>query len=261
MLNDQIRVSVIIPVKNGENTIEKTIESVLKQSYELFECIIVHGDSTDKTKKILDEKFSFLKTIHGKDKSIADAMNKGIALSNGSLISVLNSGDTYHKNTLKKAVHSHIKNPNSILHGNMRVFFQNGEFYDEIAPVNPDFRIGMVINHPTMFIPKKIMDQNGYYDDSFQISCDLEICLRYSKKKISFKKICDDILVDYEVGGISTQRPKTIIQEAHKIRKMHKTYKFIDFYYLKSQFLFLIFGKKLIYLSHKMRLIKQKRKS
>ena len=48
-----------------------------------------------------------------------------------------------------------------------------------------------------MFIPKLIMDNNGYYDESFQISCDWEICIRYLQKKIEFKKVSDDILVDY----------------------------------------------------------------
>jgi glycosyltransferase involved in cell wall biosynthesis len=259
MLNDQVKISVIIPVKNGEKTIQKTVESVLTQSYKFFECIIVHGDSHDKTKKILDEKFSFLKIIHGKDKSIADAMNKGIVLSTGSLISVLNSGDTYHKDTLKKAVVSHLKNPNDVLHGNMRVFFEDGRYYEEIAPKHPNFNLGMVINHPTMFIPKIIMDKNGYYDDSFQISCDLEICVRYSQKKIKFKKICDDILVDYEVGGISTQRPKIVIQEAHRIRKMYKMFRFIDFRYYKGLILFFLFGKTLTMISHKKRLFQNKR--
>jgi glycosyltransferase involved in cell wall biosynthesis len=258
MLKDKVKVSVIIPVKNGEKKIQKTIESVLNQSYKFFECIIIHGDSTDETKKILDEKFLFLKVIHGKDKSIAEAMNKGIALCTGSLISVLNSGDVYHKNTLKKAVNSHLKNPNDVLHGNMRVFFEDGKYYDEIAPKFPNFNLGMVINHPTMFIPKSIMKKNGFYDDSFQISSDLEICVRYSLKKIKFQKICDDILVDYEVGGISTQKPKVVIQEVHRIRKMYKMFKFIDLRYVKNLLFYFLFGKRLTILSHKKRYFKQK---
>jgi glycosyltransferase involved in cell wall biosynthesis len=253
MKNNQIKVSIIVPVKNGEKTIVKTLESILSQSYDNYECIVVHGDSSDGTKKILDDKYSNLKTINGKDKSIADAMNKGIYLSTGSLISILNSGDTYYKNTLEKAVESHINNPDKVLHGNMRVFFEDGKYYDEIAPDNPNFNLGMVINHPTMFIPKEIMEQHGYYDDSFQISCDLEICVRYSKKNIIFKKISNDILVDYEVGGISSQKPNIVIQEAHRIRKMYNLFKYFDFRYFKNLILLFIFGEKLSLFSHKKR--------
>ena len=104
-----------------------------------------------------------------------------------------------------------------------------------------------------MFIPKLIMDNNGYYDESFQISCDWEICIRYLQKKIEFKKISDDILVDYEVGGISSQKPEVVIKEAHRIRRMYKMYKYIDLRYIKGMILSFLFGKNLAILSHKKR--------
>tara|TARA_B110000967_G_C18796671_1_gene516142 strand:+ start:467 stop:1243 length:777 start_codon:yes stop_codon:yes gene_type:complete len=253
MQSNYPKVSVIVPVKNGEKKIQKTIESILEQSYQNIECIIVHGNSSDNTKKILDEKFSNLKIIHGVDKSIADAMNKGIKLSTGSLISILNSGDTYLKNTVEKVVQVYNADKDKVLHGNMRVFFENGKYYDEIVPQKPNLNLGMIINHPTMFIPKLIMDNNGYYDESFQISCDWEICIRYLQKKIEFKKISDDILVDYEVGGISSQKPEVVIKEAHRIRRMYKMYKYIDLRYIKGMILSFLFGKNLAILSHKKR--------
>ena len=52
MENNQIKVSIIVPVKNGEKTIIKTLESIFAQSYDNYECIVVHGDSSDETKKM-----------------------------------------------------------------------------------------------------------------------------------------------------------------------------------------------------------------
>ena len=253
MQSNDTKVSVIVPVKNGEKTIQKTIESILEQSYQNIECIIVHGDSSDNTRKILDQKFSNLKTIHGVDRSIAQAMNKGIKISTGSLISVLNSGDVYLKDTIKKVVEVFNLEKDKVLHGNMRVFFENGKYYDEIVPEKPNLKLGMVINHPTMFIPKFIMDNNGNYDESFEISCDWEICIRYLHKKIGFKKINNDILVHYEVGGISSQKPDIVVKEAHRIRKMYKMYKYVDFRYIKGMILSLLFGKHLGIFSHRKR--------
>ena len=251
---NNIKVSVIVPVKNGENTIRKTLNSVLTQKFKNIECIVVHGDSSDDTRKILDNEFSSLKTIHGKDKTIAEAMNKGIKICSGALISVLNSGDTYKYNTVLQAVEKFIQNPNKVLHGDMRVFFDNGNYYDEVVPKKPDMKIGMIINHPTMFIPKQLIDDHGGYDESFQISSDWEICVRYSLKGVEFEKISSDVLVDYEVGGISSQKPDVVIDEAHRIRKMYNLYNFIDLKYIKGKFLQLIFKNKLTIYSHKKKL-------
>ena len=258
METSEIKVSVIVPVKNGEYTIRKTLNSVLEQNFKNIECIVVHGDSSDNTKKILDNEFSSIKTIHGKDKTIADAMNKGIKISSGELISVLNSGDTYKFDTVSKAVEKFIQNPNKVLHGDMRVFFDDGKYYDEIVPEKPDLKKGMIINHPTMFIPRKLIEDFGAYDETFQISSDWELCVRYFLKGIQFEKINNEILVDYEVGGISTQKPNVIIDEAHRIRKMYKLYNFIDLKYVKGNLLLLIFRNKLTMYSHKKRLLIKK---
>ena len=97
-------ISVITVVLNNQEYLTKSINSVLKQSYKNFELIIIDGGSTDKTLKILkknNNKIDFW--ISEKDKGIYDAINKGIKLSRGSIISILNSDDFYYKNALKIA--------------------------------------------------------------------------------------------------------------------------------------------------------------
>ena len=89
---------------NSQKYLTKSINSVLKQSYKNFELIIIDGGSTDDTLKILkknNNKIDFW--ISEKDKSHFDAMNKGIKLSRGSIISILNSDDVYYINALKTA--------------------------------------------------------------------------------------------------------------------------------------------------------------
>ena len=95
-------ITVIMVCFNSQKHITKAINSVLKQTYKNFELIIVDGGSTDNTLKILkknNNKIDFW--ISEKDKSHFDAMNKGIKLSRGSILSILNSDDIYYKNTLK----------------------------------------------------------------------------------------------------------------------------------------------------------------
>ena len=95
-------ISVITVVLNNQKYLTKSINSVLKQSYKNFELIIVDGGSTDGTLEILrknNNKIDFW--ISEKDKGLYDAMNKGIRLSRGSIISILNSDDTYYRNAIK----------------------------------------------------------------------------------------------------------------------------------------------------------------
>ena len=102
--NDPL-ISVIMVVLNNQKYLTKSINSVLKQSYKNFELIIIDGGSTDGTLKILrknNNKIDFW--ISEKDKGLYDAINKGIKLSRGSVISILNSDDVYYRNALKIAV-------------------------------------------------------------------------------------------------------------------------------------------------------------
>ena len=91
--------SVITVSFNSEDTIEETINSVLSQRDINYEYIIIDGKSTDKTYSIINKySESIDKIISEKDNGLYDAMNKGIALSRGKYISIINSDDYYTNN-------------------------------------------------------------------------------------------------------------------------------------------------------------------
>ena len=97
-------VSIITVVLNNKKFLQQSINSVLNQSYKNYELIIIDGKSTDGTLNILKKNNSKIDYwISEKDRGIYDAMNKGIKLCRGSLISILNSDDVFYKNTLKIA--------------------------------------------------------------------------------------------------------------------------------------------------------------
>ena len=99
-------VSVITPCLNSKETIRDTMESVLRQSYQKIEYIVIDGGSTDGTVEILKEYAPLfgkrMLFVSEKDGGIFPAMNKGIRMSHGSLVGILNSGDCYEKDAVEK---------------------------------------------------------------------------------------------------------------------------------------------------------------
>lgn len=104
-----MKISIITVTYNSEKTLKDTLESILKQTYENYEHIIVDGLSKDNTMQIIKEyegKYNGkLKYVSEKDSGLYDAMNKGVKLATGDIIGILNSDDIYaHENVLKEIV-------------------------------------------------------------------------------------------------------------------------------------------------------------
>lgn len=121
---NNVKVSVITPCFNSEKTIQKTLESVLNQTYNNYEYIIIDGKSTDKTLQII-EKYKPLfgekiQVYSEPDKGIYDAMNKGIMKASGDIIGIVNSDDYYELDALENMVNEVPDDKYFILYGFQR---------------------------------------------------------------------------------------------------------------------------------------------
>lgn len=213
-----MKVSIITPCLNSEKTIRQTIESVLKQTYKNIEYIIVDGGSTDNTLTIIREYLPLfrgrLKYISEKDKGIYDAMNKGIKMSRGQLIGIINSDDYYEFDAVKNAVSYYKPDGEQVIYGYMtivrknfpqKVFVQSHEYLDE----------GMIA-HSTCFVSRKVYRNYGLFKKKYKIAADYELMLRlYKNTNVEFVQI-PQILSNFRIGGISstrkTQLEKRIVQ-------------------------------------------------
>ena len=205
--------SIITVSFNSEKTIERTIKSVLNQSYKNYEYIIIDGGSTDKTNEIMDRyKTLFnggITHISEPDNGIYDAMNKGISLAKGKIIGLLNSDDYYFENTLATVYESYLKtDKNAVLTGNMIFKSKDGEQllknnYKRLKRKFKFFKNG--VRHPATFVPKVIYDKIGHFDPTYKIAADAELMYRIYRANFDFVFIDKPLLVMSD-GGISNSK-------------------------------------------------------
>lgn len=197
--------SIITVCFNSEKTIERTMKSVLNQSYMDYEYILVDGASTDRTLEIIHRYESLfqgrLKLISEPDQGIYDAMNKGIRASRGELIGIVNSDDYYEPDALDKIAKAYQGYDYTIIYGLVRSVLDGKEVM--VFSKNHEFLEKDMITHPSCFVTRKLYERFGTYSLKYPYSADYEFMLRIKKEKeVRFVEIYD-IITNFSVGGVS----------------------------------------------------------
>ena len=224
---DDILVSIITVCYNSESTISRTIESVMHQTYRNIQYIIIDGKSTDHTMDIVnsykDEFGDRIKIVSEKDDGIYYAMNKGICLSDGTLVGLINSDDYYENDAVEKVVNKYKENhsnPLSVYYGADRAW-RDGKIY-AISFHSAEFLQNSMISHPATFITKEAYKIFGMYDTKYKCVADYDLLLKYKESgKIDFVPIYE-ILANFTCGGAcsseSAQLELLDLQVGHGIR-------------------------------------------
>jgi glycosyltransferase involved in cell wall biosynthesis len=207
--------SVITVVRNGAETIPHTIESVFIQDFSNFEYILVDGLSTDGTREYVSKiSSSRLKFVSERDHGIYDAMNKGIALSSGEWITLINADDALIPNVLtdvSKIIH---ENPDvEIIYGGLRDMDSN-EVIQGISHLELPYRM---IFHPGAFVKKSLYEKIGMFDTTYKVAGDYDFMLRAYNSKANFFDAGFPLAL-YRGAGYSSNFWKLGIWESQMIR-------------------------------------------
>ena len=203
-----MKVSVITVVYNGSQTIEECIESVIAQSYEIIEHIIIDGGSTDGTLDVIKKhKDNIAKIISEPDNGIYDAMNKGIRAATGDVIGILNSDDMYADEfVIENVVKCLSENNVHTCYGDL--VYVDHEDTDKVIRhwksgnlFRERFKKGWMPPHPTFFVKKDIYDQYGIFNLEFPLASDYELMLRFLYKYNVFTAYIPKFLVKMRTGG------------------------------------------------------------
>ena len=201
-------ISVITVTLNSEKTVAKAIESVLNQTYDRVEYIIMDGGSTDSTVQIAEEykerfaaKGYELKIVSEPDRGMYDALNKGVALATGDIIGQINSDDWYEPIALETVANKFMDDPFDLFWSDLRILKKTGNIMKKA-------RIRKVVstkdwNHPTTFIRAEVYKNNPY--SLISMYDDFELILRLRKQGVKMA-VENKVLANFVFGGMSTQK-------------------------------------------------------
>ncbi|MEP7166998.1 MAG: glycosyltransferase family 2 protein [Candidatus Woesebacteria bacterium] len=180
------KISIVTPSYNQGTFIERTISSVLSQKYPNLEFIIMDGKSTDQTVSILKKYSSKLIWESKKDGGQTQAINEGLRKSTGEILAYLNSDDTYAPHTLHTIAHFFQTHPEEhFVYGHGRLIDSDDNeigFYNDSAMTNESLFAACGISQPTCFWRRDVLEEFGYFDESYRFTMDYEYWVRVSKK-------------------------------------------------------------------------------
>ena len=214
--------SIVTVSYNSAKTIEKTIQSVLAQSFTDYEYWLIDGQSRDNTIEIAkqyEEQFEGkMHIISEPDGGIYDAMNKGIKYSKGKLICLLNSDDWFEKDALKIVKEHHCGKKYEVDYGMARIMHGDKEAYSAIY--SHEFLSEHALLHQACFVTRSCYEKYGLFSKDFDLVSDYEFFLRLRKHRDVLFVPIHHIIACERTGGLS--HTGKAMREAAKLRYKYR---------------------------------------
>jgi glycosyltransferase involved in cell wall biosynthesis len=195
-------ISIITVSKNSSKTMQRCIDSVARQSFKNYEHIVIDGDSKDSTVEIIKKNQKFIRYAETKkDTNLWQAINRGITISKGEIIGILNSDDVLFSKGLS-IVNKYFKKKNiDYLFGSVL----KNKIYSGFYPNKINYKFNVFPSHSVSFFVKKIIYKKyGLYNEKLDYCSDYDFIYRLVKKNLRYsvtKKT--EILGRFYPGGIS----------------------------------------------------------
>jgi glycosyltransferase involved in cell wall biosynthesis len=201
-------ISVVTVVLNGEKHLEQAISSVIKQTYDNVEYIVIDGGSTDGTIDIIRKYNDLIDFwISEKDSGLYNAMNKGITLSRGDFLGFVGSDDYLYPNTLEKIAKAAKKGSIDYTVGPVDIIKENGQLLEKILTL-PNFLsknrfiFDMATHHLSFYINRKIINEVKFFDENFMIRSDYDMTIKVISMNKKYYSFIDSVGA-FRKGGVS----------------------------------------------------------
>lgn len=203
-----MKITVVTVCLNAVKTIEATMMSVLGQTYQEIEYLIIDGKSSDGTldivNKYIDDKR--LRPLSEKDSGLYNAMNKAIEMCTGDYIIFMNSGDIFCDDKVIEDMLPHLQA--DLVYGNVIRKTQNG---DVLEKYHGKYKLmclllmGRMMSHQALFTKSEIMRQY-MFDEQYKITADYDFIVRAKKDKLDITYIDRTVCIIDNIAGISAQQ-------------------------------------------------------
>lgn len=203
-----VKLTIITATLNSQSTIRQCLDSV-KHSKGAVEHIVIDGGSSDETLEIVGSYSHISKIISEPDRGIYDAMNKGIAMSTGDAIGILNSDDFYTNCNVLERISSVFENPQvDSCYGDLQYVNEKDTTMIQRDWKSGPFRSysflwGWMPPHPTFFVRRNIYEKYGYFNLELGSAADYELMLRFLLKFNVSTVYVPEVIVKMRSGGVS----------------------------------------------------------
>lgn len=225
-----MKISIITVVYNRAATIERAIRSVLGQSYNNIEYIIVDGASKDGTTEIIQQYKERIHTIVSeKDNGMYDALNKGIRLATGDVVGILHADDEFANDQVIATIANRFSANVEVeaVYGDVGFVRKDQDdkivrYYSSAIFRTKLFTWGFMPAHPTFFCYRRFFEEFGYYRTDLQIAADFDLLLRFLRKHQLYAVYIPEMLVKMNMGGKSTNGLSSTLRINKEIKQILK---------------------------------------
>ena len=223
-----MKISIITVCYNSANTLTRTIESVLAQSYKDIEFIVVDGGSSDGTIEIINSYSNKIsKWISEPDKGIYDAFNKGVLMATGDFVGFLHADDVFASNDIVVKI-AELAIDNDAIYGDLQYVSDNNRVIRNWISGRFEFKklkLGWMPPHPTLYVRRDIYSQVGTFNLGYKIAGDYDFMLRLLSVPNIRIGYLSEVIVLMKVGGASNKSLRNIIRKSTEDYKALKSNK------------------------------------
>ncbi len=207
------KLTVVTVCFNSIEYIERSINSVLSQTFKNIEYIIIDGGSSDGTVEVIKKYSPYISYwISEPDQGVYHAMNKGIKAATGDLIGFLSSNDWYAEGALSAIADKYNEIHADVIYGDAVVYDGEEITHQDYSEVKlEDSFYYMTVIHPAFFVKTEIQKKYGF-DESYRICGDYKFFMQVYRDNYQFAYTKHDI-IHYYIGGLSSDRERTSIED------------------------------------------------
>lgn len=217
-----MKISVITAAYNSVSTLEDTFRSVLAQTYQNIDYIVIDGGSDDGTIDVIRRYEPLfegrMRWLSEKDNGIYDAMNKGIQLAEGDVVGIINSDDYFTSNdVLERVADAFSGSEVDAVYGDIH-FIRDGEpqkcvRYYSSRRFHPRWlRFGFMPAHPSFYARRQVFQEAGLYRTDYPLGSDYEMMVRLFRRRHIRAKYLPMDFVTMRTGGASTRNVHSKLQ-------------------------------------------------